>query len=103
MITIHYYETVCTCDIAVRGYNYVTLYDEDYNELQRIVNIYGREWEHISIEGGEWSSPDVIPTAEDHLRADIDFLTMENESLTAESEQARADIDYLLMITEEEV
>ena len=102
MITIHCGKEIYTGEIAVRGANYIALYDEDYNELQRIINIYGREWEHISIEGGEWSSPDVIPTAEDHLRADIDFLTMENESLTAESEQARADIDYLLMITEEE-
>ena len=100
---LHWYNETYIGAIAVRGYDYVALYDEDYNELQRIVNIYGREWDHISIEGGEWSSPDVIPTTEDHLRADIDFLTMENESLAAESEQARADIDYLLMITEEEV
>lgn len=100
---LHWYDNTYTGDIAVRGYDYVALYDEDYNELQRIVNIYGKEWQHISIEGGEWSSPEVIPTMEDHLKADIDFLTMENESLTAESEQARADIDYLLMITEEEI
>lgn len=101
MITLHWHETTYTGDIAVRGYDYVALYDEDYNELQRIINIYGREWEHISIEGGGWSSPEAIPTMEDHLKADIDFLTMENESLTAESEQTRADIDYLLMITKE--
>ena len=102
MITLHWYDTTYTGDIVVRGNDYVALYDGDYNELQRIINIYGREWEHISIDGGEWSSPDVIPTTEDHLRAEIDFLTMEIEALTAEAEQARADIDYLLMITEEE-
>ena len=102
MITLHWHDTDYTGTIAVRGCDYVALYDEDYNELQRIINIYGREWEHISIEGGGWSNPEVIPTMEDHLKADIDFLTMENESLTAESEQARADIDYLLMIKEEE-
>ena len=102
MITLHWYDETFTGDIAVRGYDYVALYDENYNEVRRIINIYGTEWEHISIDGGEWSHPDVIPTAKDYLRADIDFLTMENESLTAESEQARADIDYLLMITEEE-
>ena len=100
---LHWYDNAYTGDIAVRGYDYVTLYDEDYNETQRIINIYGQEWEHISIEGGEWSSPEVIPTMEDHLKADIDFLTMENESLTEQAEQARADIDYLLMITEEEI
>ena len=42
------------------------------------------------------------PTEAEQLRADVDFLTMENEYLEEESEQARADIDYLLMITEEE-
>ena len=39
------------------------------------------------------------PTESDQLRADIDYLTMENEALESESEQARADIDYLLMLT----
>lgn len=41
------------------------------------------------------------PTEAEQLRADVDFLTMENEFLEEGSEQARADIDYLLMITEE--
>ena len=42
------------------------------------------------------------PTETERLRADVDYLTMENEALESESEQARADIDYLLMITEED-
>ena len=42
------------------------------------------------------------PNEAEQLRADLDFLTMENEALESESEHARADIDYLLMITEEE-
>lgn len=41
------------------------------------------------------------PTETDQLRADVDFLTMENEYLEDNVEQAKADIDYLLMITEE--
>lgn len=49
---------------------------------------------------------DLIPVPEppeaEQLRADVDYLTMENEYLEGESEQARADIDYLLMLTEEE-
>ena len=102
MITLHWYDKTVTGDIAVLGDGYVTLYDNEYNVLIDVRNISGAEWNHISIEGGEWSSPDVIPTTEDYLRADVDFLTMENETLTTESEQARADIDYLLMITEEE-
>ena len=42
------------------------------------------------------------PTEEEQLRADVDFLTMENEALEENVDQAKADIDYLLMITEEE-
>ena len=42
------------------------------------------------------------PTEEEQLMADVDFLTMENEALEEDVEQAKADIDYLLMITEEE-
>lgn len=41
------------------------------------------------------------PTEIEQLRADMDFLTMENESLQTDVEQAKADIDYLLMLTEE--
>lgn len=102
MITLHWYDEQYTGDIAVKGYDYVALYDENYNETQRIISVFGREWNHISIEGGEWTDPSVIPTIEDHLRADIDYLTMMNEDLTKQNEQARADIDYLLMMLEEE-
>ena len=42
------------------------------------------------------------PTETEQLRADVDFLTMENEFLEMDVEQAKADIDYLLMLTEEE-
>lgn len=41
------------------------------------------------------------PTEIEYLKADMNFLTMENESLQADVEQAKADIDYLLMLTEE--
>lgn len=41
------------------------------------------------------------PTETEQLRADVDFLTMENEALESDMEQAQADIDYLLMLTEE--
>ena len=99
---LHWYDETFEGDIAVKGYDYVALYDVDYNQTQRIFNIFGPEWDHISIEDGEWSDPSIIPTSEDYLRADIDFLTMENEDLSEQAEQARADIDYLLMLTDEE-
>ena len=101
MITLHWHEQTITAAKAVRGLDWVTLYDENSQEVQRIVNITGREWQHIRLEG-EWTDPSEIQTTEEILRADVDFLSMENEYLEGESDQARADIDYLLMITEEE-
>ena len=101
MITLHWYDKFITAHYAVKGADYVILYDDKYNEVVRIINITSREWPYISIDG-EWTDPSGIPTAEEILRADIDYLTMESDYLAGESEQARADIDYLLMITEEE-
>lgn len=99
---VHWHDETFECNIAVRGYNYIVMYDENYNEIQQIVNIIGREWNDISIENGEWSDPSIIPTELERVQADVDFLTMENESLTEQTEIDRADIDYLLMLVEEE-
>lgn len=48
------------------------------------------------------SLPFFEPSEMDRMQADIDFLSMENEYLEEQSDQARADIDYLLMLIEEE-
>ena len=101
MIILHWHDDAFTAEYAVKGNDYVALYDENFAETQRIINIVGEEWPHIQLDG-EWTDPSEIPTTEEILRADVDFLSMENEYLEGESEQARADIDYLLMITEEE-
>lgn len=101
MIRLHWHNNEFTADIAVKGANYVALYDNSYNETQRITNIHGKEWEHISIEGGDWTDPSEIPSKEEILRADVDYLTMENEYLEEQAEQYRADIDYCLMLLEE--
>ena len=101
MITLHWYDNEYTAQYAVKGTDYVALYGLDFVQTMRIINIHGQEWEHISIDG-EWSEPSDIPSQEEILRADVDFLTMENEALEGDVEQAKADIDYLLMITEEE-
>lgn len=100
MITVTYYETVHTADKAVRMGDAIIFYNGDNEETERISGIQNRDWLHVSIVG-EWTDPSEIPTVEERLRADVDYLTMENEYLEGESEQARADIDYLLMITEE--
>ena len=101
MITLHWYDQSFTADKAVRGIDYVVLYDGINTEVQRIINIRSTEWEHITLDG-DWTDPSEIPTTEERLQADIDYLSMENEYLEGEADQARADIDYLLMITEEE-
>jgi hypothetical protein len=102
MITLRWYDTTRTGDIAVRGYDYVALYNNDYTEVFRVVNIRGAEWNRISIEGGDWTDPEAIPSKEEILRADLDFLSMENEYLEMQNEQQQADIDYCLMLLEEE-
>ena len=101
MITLHWHNEQMTAEKAVRGMDWVALYDAENHETQRIDSIYGEAWQHIRLEG-DWTDPAEIPTGEERLQADVDFLSMENEYLEGESEQARADIDYLLMITEEE-
>lgn len=101
MITLHWYDQTYTAQYAVQGADYVALYDEAFAETQRIININGQEWEHISIDG-EWSEPSDIPSQEEILRADVDFLTMENEALEGTVEQQQADIDYCLMLLDEE-
>ena len=101
MITLHWHDDVMTAEFAVRGYDYVALYDEDYIETARVIHIIGTEWQNISLEG-EWTPEEDIPTERERMQADIDFLTMENESLEEQNEQQQADIDYCLMLLEED-
>ena len=84
MIILHWFDIEYTAHKAIRGNDYVILYDENNNETQRIEGIYGKTWDHIFIEG-KWSYPEDIPTETETLRADVDFLTMENEFLESEN------------------
>ena len=76
MVTLHWYNEQHSADYAVRGKDSVILFDENYNEIFRIENIAGWEWSQISLDGG-WAPS--IPTAEDKLRADVDYLLMITE------------------------
>ena len=76
MITLNWYEQTFHGAKAVRGDHSVTLYDDNYNIVTQIYNIYGNEWEHISIQNGDWSDPEEIPTEMDRLRADLDYCMM---------------------------
>ena len=101
MITVTWYGKTFTAEYAVKGKDYVALYDEAFAETARIDGIHGKEWEKIILDG-EWSEQGDIPTTEEILRADVDFLTMENEALEETTEQQQADIDYCLMLLDEE-
>ncbi len=86
---------------AVRKNSSITFYDEFFNYITDIIGISPEEWNYISIQEGEWTRVTEIPTEIDRLKADLDFLTMENESFAEENELLRADLDYCLMMLEE--
>lgn len=77
-------------------------YESHWVPLYKDVNgvVVARTAEEIQADIDEIPFPE--PTETDQLRADVDYLTMENDFLEDQVEQDRADIDYLLMITEEE-
>lgn len=101
MVTLQWHNEIIEADKAVKTINSVILYDENDVETFRIRNVYGSEWNYISLTDGEWSNKSDINTENDHIRADLDFLLMENESLIMENEQLRADVDYCLMLLDE--
>lgn len=100
MVTVQWNEVSFEFPYAIRHESSIDFYDEDLNLVNQIINISSREWEQIVIQNGEWSPENLIPTEFDHLRADIDYLQMENDALTIENNQLRADIDYCLMLLE---
>ena len=76
MVTVHWYELSFDGAYAVNNGDHIVIYDADYNETQRITNLTYRDAPHVSIEGGEWTNAEEIPTASDHMRADIEYLQM---------------------------
>ena len=100
MITIRYSDYTLSCDHAAKSEHDVWAYDENNKILLHISNIWDSEWNYISIEGGDWLDPEDIPSYEDTIQANLDFLSMINESLESENEALRADVDFLLMIME---
>lgn len=78
MITLHWHNEVFTADKAVRDGTEIILYDAQNNEVRRISNVIGREWGNISLDG-EWTEPSEVPTQQEVLRADVDYLLMLQE------------------------
>lgn len=76
MVTVHWYELSFDGAYAVNNGDHIVIYDADYNETQRITNLTYRDAAHVSIEGGEWTNLSEIPTASDHMKADIEYALM---------------------------
>lgn len=108
MVKINYASMIYTGNKASKTDSDFYVFDEYGKITDHLSNISPNEWNYIHLEEGIWSEPGDIPSETDVLRADVDFLTMENEFLETENaelkEQAevdRADIDYCLMLLEE--
>ena len=76
MVTVHWYELSFDGAYAVNNGDSIVVYDADYNETQRITNLTYRDAAHVSIEGGEWTNAEEIPTETDRLRADLEYALM---------------------------
>jgi hypothetical protein len=76
MVTVKWYELSFDGEYAVNNGDHIVIYDADYNETQRITNLTYRDAPHVSIEGGEWTSAEEIPTALDRANANIEYLQM---------------------------
>lgn len=108
MVRINYDDMIYEGDKACKTDHDFRVFDIYGHETDHVSNIYGAEWGFIRLEDGEWSEPYEIASESEVTRADIDFLTMENEYLEAENQELReaveadrADIDYCLMLLEE--
>ena len=87
MVTVKWYELSFDGEYAVNNGDSIVIYDADYNETQRITNLTYRDAPHVSIEGGEWTAAEEIPTALDRVNADKDFLEMKVDYLEQLIEQ----------------
>ena len=68
---VHFLEAAYDCSKAVRDGDRAVLYLTDGGTL-RFSGV--SSWEAFSLEGGDWSLPDVTP--EEQLRADVDFIAI---------------------------
>ena len=72
MIIVNIYDEEFECAKAVKGSNFVHLYDEQNNCLLSCEGI--SSFDGYSISGGDWSEPE--PTEDEMLRADLDYCLM---------------------------
>lgn len=70
-MTVSYGKLTYECVQAVRNQEKAVLYLSDGSTVE-LIGI--SDWAAISLEGGDWSSPEVTP--EEQLRADVDFIAV---------------------------
>lgn len=71
-----WHDTEIECSIAVKNEDEILLYDLNRTLIKRIFNIQPAEWKFISLQNGEWTSVNEIPSEIDLLRADLDYCMM---------------------------
>ncbi len=67
---VNIYGTTHACAKAVKGKDYVFLYDDNGNEIMACQGISA--FDEYTIEDGEWTIS--APSPEDKLRGDVDYL-----------------------------
>ena len=80
-MTLTWYGHEMQCDYAVKDDRTIKMYDDGYKLINEIVHISARDWPHITLTGGDWSAPEDIPTREEVLQSQIDYLMMITEDL----------------------
>lgn len=80
MVKLLYGRSEYSADKAVKTETEVILFDDNRSEILHLSNITENEWQYISLEEGEWSDLDEIPSDIDILRADVDYLLMLSET-----------------------
>ena len=69
---VRFLDKVFECEKAVKGSDFIHLYNANGGAVASFEGV--SDFNLFTIEGGEWIAPE--PTAEEQLRADIDFLAI---------------------------
>ena len=72
-MTVYFYEVPYPCAKAVKGEDYVRLYDEDGTITESFSGI--SDFSGFSIEGGEWSAPETPSGSDDIWNALAEAIT----------------------------
>lgn len=91
---IWYGDTSFTCAKAWKMNHAVRMFDENDEEIMRIDNLYGEEWNAIRIVDGTWDYIEPPEPAPQPEPSEIEILQQKVEAL-------KADLDFCLMLLED--